>query len=189
MQDPDIGLIDTAESGFHTGVFEPIRFSGVWRRQTAEAKEDLRFEVYDTNRKSAEEDLDTVSRLIQEHVYANFVQEFHGDIAQAKKRWPKEVAVGRLSVARSDQRNPRFCLDSTIPNVNAKVQIEEKSCKPCVEDIVAAKVVTHASDGVGLTMDVSQAQKRHRIREDEWRLLLFQHRGKLCHYTVCHCGA
>ena len=25
MQDPDIGPIDIAESGFHTGVFEPIR--------------------------------------------------------------------------------------------------------------------------------------------------------------------
>ena len=72
MQDPDLGLIDTAESGFHTDVFEPIQFSGIWHRQTAEAKEDLHFEVYDTNRKSAEEDPDTVSRLIQEDVDANF---------------------------------------------------------------------------------------------------------------------
>ena len=52
--------------------FEPIQFSGIWHRQTAEAKEDLHFEVYDTNRKSAEEDPDTVSRLIQEDVDANF---------------------------------------------------------------------------------------------------------------------
>ena len=29
MHDTDIGLIDTAESGFHTGVFEPIQFSGI----------------------------------------------------------------------------------------------------------------------------------------------------------------
>ena len=36
MQDPDIGLIDIAESGFHTGVFEPIRFSGIWRYQATE---------------------------------------------------------------------------------------------------------------------------------------------------------
>ena len=53
MQDPDIGLIDIAESGFHTGVFEPIGLR--------------------------------------------------------------------------DQRDPRLSLDSTLTNVNAQVQIEEKS--------------------------------------------------------------
>ena len=104
MQDPDIGLIDTAESGFQAGVFEPIRFCGIWRHQQTEAREDLPLKIFDTNWKSAEEDLDTVSRLIQEDIDAKFVQEFHGDIAQAKKRWPKGVAVGRLSVVNSDQR-------------------------------------------------------------------------------------
>ena len=130
MQNPDIGLIDIAESGFHTAVFEPIRFSGIWLRQQTEAREDLPLKIYDTNWKSAEEDPDTVSRLIQEDIDANFVQEFHGDTAQARKRWPKGVAVGRLSVPRSDQRDPRLNLDRTIPNVNAEVQIEEKSFNP-----------------------------------------------------------
>ena len=74
--------------------------------------------------------------------------------------WPKGVAVGRLSVARSEQRDPRFCLDSTIANVNAQVQIEEKSFNPYVEEIVSAKVVTHSSEGVGLTIDVSKAHRR-----------------------------
>ena len=141
--------------------------------------------IYDTTWKSAENDPDTVSRLIQEDIHAKF----HGDITQAKKRWPKGVAVGLLSVARSDQRDPRLCLDSTIPNFNAKVQIEEKSFNPCVEDIFSAKVVAHSSEGVGLTIDVSKAHKRLRIREDEWVLSRFQHRGKLYHYTVCHFGA
>ena len=101
------------------------------------------------------------------------MQEFHGDIAQAKKRWPKGVAIGRLSVARSDKRDPGLCWDSTIPNVNAKVQIEEKSFNPCVEDIVFVKMVTHLSEGVCLTIDVSKAQKGLRIREDECGFLLF----------------
>ena len=115
-QDSDMGLIDIAESGFHTCVFEPIRSSGIWRRQQT-------LKIYDTNWKSAEEDPDIVSRLFLEDIEANFVQEFYGDIAQSKKLWPKEVVVGRLSVARSDQRDPHLCLDSTIPTVNAKVQI------------------------------------------------------------------
>ena len=126
MRDPDIGLIDIAVSGFHTGVFEPVRFSGIWRRQQTETREDLPFEILDTNCKSAEDDLDTVSRLIQEDINVNLMQEFQGDIAKAKKRWPKGVAVGRLSAARADQREPRLCLDSTIPNVNTQAQIEEK---------------------------------------------------------------
>ena len=64
MQDPHIGHIDIAESGFTTGVFEPIRFSGFPRHQQTEAREDLPLKIYDTNWKSAEEALDTVSRLI-----------------------------------------------------------------------------------------------------------------------------
>ena len=134
MHDPNIGLIDIAESGFHTGVFKPIQFSGIWRRQQSDARDDLHFEIYDTNWKSAEEDRDTVTRLLQEDIDAKFVQEFHADIAQAKKRWPKGFAIGRLSVSRTENKDPRLCLDSTIANVNAKAQIQEKSFNPCVED-------------------------------------------------------
>ena len=190
MQGPDIGLVDTGESGFHRGAFEPKRFSGIWRHQQTEANEDPPFNIYDANWKSAE-DPDTVSRLIQEVIDAKFVQEFHGDIAQAKDRWPKGVAVGRLSVAKSDQRDPRRCLDSTIPNVNAKVQIKEKSFHhhQCVEDIVSARVVAHSSEAVGPTIDVSKAHKRLRIRQDECEVFLFQHCGKLYDYKVCHFGA
>ena len=160
MDNPDIGLIDIAESGFHTGVFEPIKVSGIWRHQQIEAREDLPIKAYSTNWKSAEDDPDTVSRLIQQDINAKFVKEFLGVFEQAKKRWPKGVAVGRLSEARSDKRDPRLCFDSTIPNVDAKVQMEDKSFNPCVDDIVSAKVVTHLSEGVGLTIDVSKADKK-----------------------------
>ena len=88
------------------------------------------------------------------------MKEFLGVFEQAKKRWPKGVAVGRLSVARSDKRDPLLCFDSTIPNVDAKVQMEDKSFNPCVDDIVSAKVVTHLSEGVGLTIDVCKADKK-----------------------------
>ena len=36
MHDPDTGLMDIADSGFHTGVFESIQFLGIWRRQQSE---------------------------------------------------------------------------------------------------------------------------------------------------------
>ena len=85
----------------------------------------------------------------------------------------KGFAVGRLSVARTDRRDPRLCLDSTIAHVDAKVWIEEKSFNPCVEDITSAKVISHPSEGVGLTIDVSKAHKRLRIREDEWGAIFF----------------
>jgi len=68
----------------------------------------------------------------------------------------------------TDRRDLRLCLDSTIAHVDAKVWIEEKSFNPCVEDIPSAKVTSHPSEGVGLTIDVSTAHKRLRIREDEW---------------------
>ena len=75
MHDPDTGLIDIAESRLHTGVFEPMQFSGIWRRQQSDAREDLNFEIYDTNWKSVEEDPDTVTRLLQEDIDAKAVQE------------------------------------------------------------------------------------------------------------------
>ena len=144
------------------------KFSGIWRRHRSDARDDLHFKIYDTNWKSAEEGPDTVTRLLQQDIDAKFVQEFHADIAQAKKRWPEGFAVGRLSVSRTENRDPRLCLDSTTANVNAKVQIQEKSFNPCVEDITSAKVVSHPSEEVGLTMDVTNAHKRLRILEDEW---------------------
>ena len=45
MCDPDTSLIDTAESGFHTDVFEPIQFSGIWRREQSDARDDLHFKI------------------------------------------------------------------------------------------------------------------------------------------------
>ena len=75
----------------------------------------------------------------------------------------KGFAVGRLSFARTDRRDPRLCLDSTIAHVDAKVWIEEKSFNPCVEDIASAKVVSHSSEGVGLTIDVTKAHPRKRF--------------------------
>ena len=56
----------------HTGVFEPVWFSGVWRRQQTEAREDLPFGTCDMNWKSAEEDPDTVTRLNQEDIDGQF---------------------------------------------------------------------------------------------------------------------
>ena len=134
--------------------FEPIKFSDILRRQQSDAREDLHFEIYDTNWKSAEEDPDTVTHLLQEGI------EFHGDIAQDEKRWRKVSAVGRFIVSRTESRDPRLCLDSTIANVNAKAQIQEKSFNSWLEDITSARVVSHPSEGVGLTIDVGKAHKK-----------------------------
>ena len=175
MQNPDMGLIDTAESGFHTDVFEPIQFSGIWHRQTAEAKEDLPFEVYDTNRKSAEEDPDTVSRLIQEDVDANFRS---GD-RSSQKALAKGGGSGPPQRCQAGPARPA----PLLRQLDTECQIGKSLANR------AWRTSSQTSDGVGLTKDVCKAQKRLRIREDEWRLLLFQRRGELYHFTVCHCGA
>ena len=103
---------------------------------------------------------------------------------------PKSVGLKGSQLAASAWQgrisaNHDYALDSTIPNVNAQAQIEEKFFDPGVEDIVSAKVARHSSEGVGLTIDVSKAHKRLRIREDEWKLFLCQHRGKTLQPTQC----
>ena len=78
MQVPDIGLIDSSRVRIPHGCSNQYG-SGIWRRQPTEAREDLLLTIHDTNWKSAEEDPNTVSRLIQEDIDAKFVQEFHGE--------------------------------------------------------------------------------------------------------------
>ena len=146
------------------------------------AFENLRHEL------AVSQDPDTVSRPIQEDIDAKFVQEFHVDIAQAAKRWPK--GGGQLAASASPGRTTatRTSAWKSIPSTR-RSKVEKRSNYPCVEDIASAKVVSHASEGVGLTTDVSKARKRLRIREDAWGLLFFQHLGKLHHHNVCHFGA
>ena len=68
-----------------------------WRRQ--QTKRELYFLVNLRHElEVSREDPDTMSRLIREDIDANFVQEFHGEKSSIKKRWPKGVAVGRLSL-------------------------------------------------------------------------------------------
>ena len=98
---------------------------------------------------------------------------------------PKSVGLkGSQLTATASQGRISANHDNAWTERHRMSQIEEKSFNPSVEDIVSAKVVTHSSEGVGLTMDVSKAHKRLRIREDGWALLLFQHRGKLYHCSV-----
>ena len=135
MHDINIGLIDTSQSGFHTGVFEPIQFSGIWRRQRSDARDDLHFKIYDTNWKSAEEDPDTVTRLLQEDLDMPSSSR-SSTLTSLKLRSVglKDLQLVASAFQGQKNRDPRLCLDSTIANVNAKAQIQEKSFNPCVED-------------------------------------------------------
>ena len=51
------------------------------------------------------------------------------------------------------------------------------------------RLVSHLSEGVGLTIDVSKAHKRLRIREGEWDFYCSSIWASSNHYTVCHFGA
>ena len=167
MQDSDIGLIDIAESGFHTGVFEPIRFSGIWRRQQTEAREDLPLKIYDTKWKPAEEDPNTVSPLIKRT--STPISLRSSTVTSLK---PQNVGQKRWQLAASTSPG-RTSATHTSAFGQYDTECQRESPDPCVEDIVSAKVVSHSSEGVGLTRDVSKAHKRLRIREDERVLLLF----------------
>ena len=185
-EDPDMDLPVLLAEGVPTGCFEPIPASGIWTPLHEPAKEQF-LENCEGNWMSADLDPCVTSRLIQEDVDAGFVAEFKGDAVAAKKHWPKGIAIGKLGVAYAEGRDPRLVLDSTAPGVNPSCTIKEKTFLPSLQDLRDAS--TWTDDCVGLTLDVSKAHKRVKVRPDEQGLLLFEHDGKLFHYQVCHFGA
>ena len=157
-----------------------IRIPQGWPHQQTDTHEHRTFKIFDTNWMSAEEDPDTVSRLIEEDIDAKFVQEFHGDIAQAKKSAGHKVwQLVALSVARSDQRDPRLCFGQ----YNTERQCKGPDWRKVSQPVRGGHCFCHSGHAsVRRSRPHQRRYQRHKslpIRKNEWELLVVQHRGKL----------
>ena len=184
--DSDTGVILQAKAKVHTGVIEPISYSGVFRQVFTEPATAAVLTSPEGNWASAYADTQSTQALIDKEVKAGFVVKFDGDLDDAKARWPGQVAKGKLSVSTGTGKDPRLALDSTIPGVNPGSQRHEATEKPSVQD--AASTETD-EDSTALTLDVKSAHKLLRLHDSEHGLVLFEFLGILCHYLVCHFGA
>ena len=86
-------------------------------------------DVCEGNWKSAEEDPEEALALVLKEVDQGFVDEWTGDLDQAKEKW-KDIAVGKLGVRRVEGKGPRPVMDSTAPGLNGGVSLQEKSLQP-----------------------------------------------------------
>lgn len=100
------------------------------------------------------------------------------------------LAIGKLGLAVSDSRPPRYVLDSTICGVNPQSKIPEKSSLPTAKDVVRSYPLRQNSKELsGVSFDVISAHKQMVVNKKYRGLLCFQFKGQLYYYKVCPFGA
>ena len=128
--------------------------------------------------------------LIDKELQGNFIAEVAGAEEDAKQRWPKGIAIGKLNVVFADGRDPRMVLDSrqhSICNLNPRCALPEPVQTPTTTD-VQLTYAPHDPPAYWqcLSLDFKAAHKSVVVHEDECGTLLFKHNSKLYYYKVCH---
>ena len=135
IEDPDADLPSLLAEGVRTGVFSEIKPSGLWPPAKLQLLAQSGLEVCQGNWRTAEEDPDTVASLLADEEAAGWIQQVPDGLKAAKKRWPKGIAVGKLSLVKAGGRDPRLVLDSTICQVNPLCRIPEAVTMPTVQEV------------------------------------------------------
>ena len=191
IEDPDSDLPPMLAQGVHRGVFSEIKPSGLWPPAKLQPLAQSGLEVCQGNWRPAEEDPDTVAALLaEEEEAAGWIQQVPGGLKAAKKRWPKGIAVGKLSLVKAEGRDPRLVLDSTICQVNTLCRIPEAVTMPTVQEVRRSFQPQDPRGAyVSASIDFKAAHKRVKVHDTEQGLLLFAFNGTLWRYVVCHFGA
>ncbi len=107
--------------------------------------------------KSAHEDPDVTSRLVQEEIDNHWVDLFPGDEIAAQSHFPTGISVGKLGLAYSDSRPPRLVVDLSVGSLNQQCFIPEKSSLPSAKDILRSYPIRNSSDDqLGLSIDINR---------------------------------
>ncbi|CAE7249806.1 unnamed protein product [Symbiodinium sp. CCMP2592] len=80
---------------------------------------------------------DTVRNLLADEEAAGWIKPVPVGLEEAKRIWPKGIAVGKLSLVKAENRDPRLVLDSTVCQVNPMCRIPEAVAMPTVNDVRA----------------------------------------------------
>ena len=119
-----------------------------------------------------------------------WVIEVFGGEQEARAKWPKGIAIGKLNVVQADGKDPRMVLDSSVCNVNPRCTLPERVCLPTAADVrTTFKPHDPPNASQGAALDFKAAHKRVKVRHSDQGLLLFRNAGRLYAYVVCHFGA
>ena len=137
----------------------------------------------------AEDEPETVQGLLLKEIANNWIVETSLSIADARKKWPLGIAVGKLNVVFAEGKEPRLVLDSTVCQVNTRCHLPERLSLPMASDLALSTQPEDTPGAfIGASVDFKAAHKQVQVRPEEHGLLLFAFQGKLYRYRVCHFG-
>ena len=143
-----------------------------------------------TNWQSAESDLETTRDLVNQEMEKGWIYEYPGTLADAQAEFGDKLAIGRLGLALSDHRPPRFVVDSSICGLNSRCTIPERTTLPSALDVMRVYPLRETQEQlVGFSLDIKAAHKLVVIRTEERGLLGFTLDNKIYFYKVAPFGA
>ena len=131
-----------------------------------------------------------MDRLLAQEIEQGWVKVFQGTREDAKTQWPQRTAIGKLNLVLAEQREPRLVLDSTVCNANTLCRTPEQLSLPTALDVHRTFLPGDAfGQWTGIALDFKAAHKRIKVHPSEHGTLLFEWKGTLHCYCVCHFGA
>ena len=119
-------LFSSLIDGVPTGFSDDIPGSNCFSKKDDEIEMNRQpLSIHMDNWRSSADRPDLTAELIAKEIAEGWVEHFPGGIEEAQQRWPKGVAVGRLGIAMSDNRDPRLVVDSSICGTNSSCCIRE----------------------------------------------------------------
>ena len=137
------------------------------------------------------EDVGLTRSLIQEDVAAGYAFVLEGGEPEARRRWGKLVASGKLGVVRAPGKKPRLIGDGSVSGANRASRIHEHVRLPGLQGIQRFLSMPAAQEKswVAFSFDVAAAHKRVLICEQEQGLCCFVLEGVWYVYRSCYFGA
>lgn len=190
MRDRDTSLFPSLLEGVRTGFDTPIPRSRVFPLANPSDTEPDPQSVHLTNWKSAEDDPQLTSDLVQEEVERGFVFEFNGTLEEAQRAYPIGISVGKLGIAYAEGRPPRLVVDSSVCGLNGRCTIPERSTLPSAKEVLRAFPLRDSTSELeGFSIDIKSAHKRIVLHPDEQGLVGFSLNQRLFFYRVTPFGA
>ena len=137
------------------------------------------------------EDVDLTRSLIQDNMSAGYAFVLEGGEPEARRRWGKLVASGKLGVVRAPGKKPRLIGDGSVSGANRVSRVHEHVRLPGLQGIQRFLSMPAAQEKswVAFSFDVAAAHKRVLTCEQEQGLCCFVKEFGMCTEGLLCCRA
>eukprot|EP00435_Cladocopium_sp_Y103_P036118 s3286_g9.t1 len=187
--DPDFTLPELLQAGVATGILEPIQPSGIWDPVLEEATSDPELSVHLEPWGSAKKSPELTWELIQKNLDTGHLVEIPGGEFEARARWGKNIAAGKLGVVVAEGRKPRLIGDGTVSGTKAASQILAKVRLPNLEAVQRSLSSHPDGDWTAWSFDIRGAHRLVKVKEEEQGFSCFVFEDRWFFYRCCYFGA